>query len=73
MFCLSFIKRLYRFIYEDLTVFGKIVCAPFGVVAFPALFALSVVEIVLLDIIYVVFSRIDGEPVKKTIRYLWNW
>ena len=72
MIALGIMKRLWRYVYEDLTTFGKIFFFPSAVVMYLLLILMAVLEFPLLDIGYIIMARLENkrETIESLVYYL---
>lgn len=72
MYILGAMKRMWETLYECLTVWGKIFFFPSMLLIFPAMLAFSVVEIVLIDVIWIIaVCHAEGFHLRKWKSYVW--
>lgn len=68
MIMIGLMERFWKKAYRGLTVFRYIMTAPSMIVIFPLMAILAIVEMIILDIVWLVFDCIDT---KKDAKY-WN-
>lgn len=68
MIMIGLMERFWKKAYRGLTVFGYIMTAPSMIVIFPLMAILAIVEMIILDIVWLVLDCIDA---KKDVKY-WN-
>lgn len=59
MIMIGLMEKFWKKAYRDLTVFGYIMTAPSMIVIFPLMAILAIVEMIILDIVWLVFDYID--------------
>ena len=72
MIALGFMKRLWRYVYDDLTILGKIFFFPSAAVMYLLLILMAVLEFPLLDIGYIITARLENKrnTIESIVYYL---
>lgn len=72
MFMIKCIGQLWDTIYDCLTIWGKLLFLPSMLLIFPVMFALAVVEIVTIDVIWIpLICHSEGFYLRRWKHYVW--
>ena len=70
MAALRFIKRLWQYLFEELSLWGKILSLPSMIFMFSTLFLMGIVELFLLDLWFIPLTAIEFKTsIKQAIKY----
>ena len=71
MMALGIMRRFWKYVYDDLTIFGKIFFFPSAVVMYSLLLTMAILEFILFDIGYFLSAKLEKrETIESLVYYL---